>query len=181
MTCIIGLVDRGIVYMGADSMAANGWNARVTKLPKVFKRDDFLIGYTTSFRMGQLLQHRLVIPARGQEPVMDYMVCSFVESVRGCLKDNGYTKIEHNTEEGGQFLVGYGNRLFVIHSDFQVNEHAEGYDAIGCASSYVLGAMRALADLRPKQRILDSLKIAAHFSSGVQRPFYVKVLKTVED
>lgn len=177
MTCIIGLVDKGKVYMGTDSMSAAGWDVRVTKLPKVFKRDDFLIGYTTSFRMGQLLQHRLVIPVCDEESRMDYMVCSFVESVRSCLKDNGYTKIEHNTEEGGQFLVGYGDRLFVIDSDFQVNEYAEGYDAIGCGSSYALGAMRALDDLRPKRRILDSLEIAAHFSSGVQQPFYVEVLK----
>ena len=176
MTCIIGLVADGSVYMGTDSMAVSGWESRVTKLPKVFKREDFLIGYTTSFRMGQLLQHQLVIPPRGKRPVMDYMVTAFVESVRGCLKDYGYTKIENNQEEAGEFLIGYGGRLFEVACDFQVNEYDDGFTAIGCGAPYALGAMKALDDDTPEARIGRSLEIAAHFSCGVQGPFHIREL-----
>ena len=177
MTCIIGLVAEGTIYMGGDSMAAAGWESRVTKLPKVFKRDDFLIGYSTSFRMGQLLQHQLVIPPCGERSVMDYMVTAFVENVRGCLKDHGYTKIENSREEAGEFMVGYGGRLFEVCSDFQVNEYDDSFTAIGCGAPYALGAMKALDDFTPEARIRESLKIAARFSSGVQGPFRVEVLK----
>ena len=124
--------------------------------------------------MGQLLQHQLVIPPREKRPVMDYMVATFIESVRGCLKDYGYTKIENNQEEAGEFLIGYGGRIFEVGCDFQVNEYDDGFTAIGCGAPYALGAMKTLDDYSPEARIKESLKIAAYFSSGVQGPFYVR-------
>lgn len=178
MTCIIGLVHDGKVYMGADSMSASGWDARITNLRKVFKlRDKFLIGYTTSFRMGQLLEHRLEVATQNGEDDMAYMVNVFAEAVRSLLKDNGFSKVDNNKETGGQFLVGYNKRLYLVDSDFQVNEHADGFDACGCGESYALAAMKALEDLSPKERIKKSLEIAAYFSNGVQGPFYVRTLR----
>lgn len=55
MTCVVGLVDKGTVYIGVDSAAVQGWTRRKSRVAKVFHRGPFLIGYTTSFRMGQLL------------------------------------------------------------------------------------------------------------------------------
>lgn len=178
MTCIIGLIHDGRVYMGADSMSASGWDARTTKLKKVFRlKGKFLIGYTTSFRMGQLLEHRLEVAAQNGEDDMAYMVTVFVEAVRSLLKDNGFSKVDNNKETGGQFLVGYNGRLYLVDSDFQVNEHADGFDACGCGQDYALAAMKALEDLPPRERIKRALEIVASFSNGVQGPFYTKVLK----
>ena len=90
MTCIVGLVQKGTVYIGADSASVSGWTSRVTRLPKVFRRGPFLIGYTTSFRMGQLLEHALAVPPQGDESDdMRFMVTTFVESVRALLKERG--------------------------------------------------------------------------------------------
>ena len=61
MTCVIGLEHKGEVYIGADSAATSGWAVSATRLPKVFLVNEFLIGYAGSFRMGQLLQHKLQI------------------------------------------------------------------------------------------------------------------------
>lgn len=185
MTCIVGLVDSGTVYMGADSAAVSGWDTRITALEKVFLKDDFLIGYTTSFRMGQILQHQLKMPSRHTEseyvqgrdmPVMEYMVTVFVECVRDCLKKYGYSKIENNQEEGGDILLGYEGRLFRIGSDFQVNEYADGFAAIGGGYAYALGALQALVDIPARQRVRQALEISAYFSNGVTGPFYVEGL-----
>jgi len=176
VTCIVGLECDGQVFIGADSMAASGWDARETLLHKVFHRGEFLIGYTTSFRMGQLLEHRLEVAEQGDEDDMAYMVATFVEAVRELFKDNGFSKIDSNQEEGGIFLVGYRGRLYNVCSDFQVNRFSDGFAACGCGEAYALAALKIYDDLGPNQRCLEALKIAEYFCAGVRGPFFVEVL-----
>ena len=177
MTCIIGLEHDGYVYIGADSASvAAGWDVWQTRLQKVFRRGPFLIGYTTSFRMGQILQHHLEVREPEREESDDaFMVCAFIEAVRKCLKDKGFARIESNQESGGFFLVGYAGTLYRVTGDFQVNSNAGGLDALGCGADYAFGAMKALEDLPPCERLLSALKIAAHFNAAVRAPF--KILK----
>jgi ATP-dependent protease HslVU (ClpYQ) peptidase subunit len=178
MTCIVGLVHRGSVYVGGDSASVQGWTSRITRLPKVFRRGPFLIGYTTSFRMGQLLQHHLEVRTqRDDEDDTEYMVTEVAERVRLLLKERGLAKVEANAESGGQFLVGYRGRLFSVQQDFQVNEMADGYDAVGSGAEYALGALRALDRSPPLGRLRKALEISAHFNMGVSGPFFVKVLR----
>ncbi|MBK8937137.1 MAG: hypothetical protein IPM79_05715 [Polyangiaceae bacterium] len=179
MTCIVGLVEKKIVYIGADSASVSGWTSRVTRLPKVFKKGPFLIGYTTSFRMGQLLEHALQVPAQpaSERDDMRYMVTVFVEHVRQLLKERGMAKIEANSESGGQFLVGYRSRLYSVQADFQVNEMADGFDAAGSGAEYALGALAALRGVPPVRRLKRALEISAHFNMGVCAPFFVRAMK----
>lgn len=81
MTCIVGLVHGDTVYMGADSAGVSGLDLRLRKDSKVFLRGEFVMGFTTSFRMGQLLQHKFVPPQilDGVDPY-DYMP-AFIDSV----------------------------------------------------------------------------------------------------
>jgi len=178
MTCVVGLVHQKTVFIGVDSAAVQGWTRRTSKVPKVFRRGPFLIGYTTSFRMGQLLEHHLEVPPQdaGQDD-MGYMVTQFIEKVRALLKEKGFTKVEQNTEKGGQFLVGYKGQLYTVESDFQVGHHAEGYDAIGGGADFALGAMRALADVPPQKRLKKALEVAAFFNMGVSPPFKILALR----
>lgn len=180
MTCIVGIVERKTVYIGGDSASVAGWTSRITRLPKVFKKGPFLIGYTTSFRMGQLLEHSLQVPAQAQtdRDDMRYMVTVFVEHVRTLLKDRGMAKIEANAESGGQFLVGYRSRLYSVQSDFQVNEMADGFDAVGSGAEYALGAISALRGVSPIPRLKRALEISARFNMGVCGPFFVRSQKS---
>lgn len=174
MTCIVGLVDEDHVYIGGDSAAVAGYESRETKLEKVFKICDFVIGYTTSFRMGQILEHHLSVRRQhADEADMAYMVLAFIPAVRECLKANGFSQIHDNKEEGGRFLVGYRNRLFSIQDDFQVNEMADGFDACGCGMEYALGALKALQGFDAKPRVEQALKAAEHFCGAVRSPFVI--------
>ena len=177
MTCVIGLVHDGHVIMGADSAGASGWTVRRTCLPKVFLHQDrFVIGYTTSFRMGQILRWHLDVPPQFP-PLADmgYMVTVFVEAVRAVLKKHGFAKTDDNVETGGEFLVGYNGAVYAVGPDFQVNHHIDGFDAVGCGESFALGAMEALngVGLAPRVQVLRALEVAAHFSGGVCEPFKV--------
>ena len=186
LTVIIGLEHEGNVYMGGDSMAAAAWDSNATALRKVFvrtiehenyRRSKFLIGYTDSFRMGQILQYHLTMREQilGEEDEA-YMVTVFVEAARECLKSKGYARVENNTEVGGQFMVGYNGRLWVVHSNFQVMPYTRGFDAIGAGQNYALGAMPALKRLAPEKRIRRSLEITADLCNGVRAPFVVECI-----
>ncbi|MEM1031860.1 MAG: hypothetical protein AAGN82_16035 [Myxococcota bacterium] len=175
MTCVVGLVAGGRVYVGVDSAAVAGWTRRVTEVKKVFRRGPFLIGYTTSFRMGQLLEHQLEVPKQpaGASDI-SFMVTTFVDAVRTLFKEKGFAKVESNSESGGQFIVGYRGGLYTIESDFQVQLQADRFDAIGSGSAHALGAMDVLRDLAPTPRIKRALAAAAHFNMGVCPPFFVR-------
>jgi ATP-dependent protease HslVU (ClpYQ) peptidase subunit len=174
MTCIVGLVDGDRVWMGGDSAGVSGLDVTVRADPKVFRNGPFLIGFTSSFRMGQLLNFRLRVPE--QEPgtgVFGYMVMTFVEAVRDCLKEGGYAQRTNDAESGGSFLVGYRGRLFSIQSDYQVCEAIRGFHAIGCGADYALGALAASAHLGSEQRVRLALEVAETFSGGVRAPFRI--------
>ena len=177
MTCIAGLIDKGNVYMGADSAAVGGLNLIVRADQKVFVRDDFIMGFTTSYRMGQLLRYKLQVSPRPERiDVFEYMVTSFVEAVRKCLKDGGFAEKKDEKESGGAFLVGYAGRLFCVEGDYQVEEHVLPYHAVGCGTEIALGALFANGHLKPEERVRQALEAAEQFSAGVRRPFVIKEL-----
>lgn len=177
MTCIIGLVHKDRVYMGGDSMAAASWDMQAVRHPKVFKTGEFIIGYTDSFRMGQLLQYEFAPPGHDSLTPRAYMTSVFPEAVRKLFADKGYLWVENSRESGGEFIVGYRGALYTVQSDFSVLQYREAFTAVGCGKPYALGAMACMEALSPKRRIRQALQIAAQFSNGVCAPFYVEVLK----
>lgn len=174
MTCVIGSIEKGAVYMGADSAGVGGYSLSRRKDSKVFINGEFIMGYTSSFRMGQLLRYRFSPPKQKEgQDIFEYMISDFIEAVRSCLKDGGYTKVSSNEETGGTFLVGYRGRLFTVESDFQVGELYEDYAAIGCGQDIALGSMYSTKGKPPDERIKTALEAAEEFSAGVRGPFNI--------
>jgi len=125
--------------------------------------------------MGQVLEHCLQVPKRrARETPHHYMVTHFIEAVRTEFRKQGVSSMEQNKEKGGQFLVGYADHLFSINSDFHVGDMRDGFDCIGSGAAVALGAMKALEDLPPKQRIERSLEITAYYQADVLEPFRFK-------
>lgn len=143
MTCIAGIVKNEKVYMVADSVASNGYSNSVCRNPKIFKKGGYLIGYTSSFRMGQIIEHKIKLPKpKSGKITMSFMCNDFIESIKKGFKDGGYMmKGESGDDMGGCFMVGYKNRLFVIYSDFQVYEPDHPYMAVGSGSDVAMGCL----------------------------------------
>ncbi len=180
MTCIVALkTNDGRVLMGADSAGVAGlsmWN-RVD--PKIYRVGSMLIGFTSSFRMGQLLGYSLSVPEHHSDvPVERFMATTFIDAVRGCLKSGGYARKDNETESGGTFLVAYRGRVFEIDSDYQVGERAEPYNSVGCGIDLALGSLCTSDGLieDPRTRIIKALEVAAQYSAGVRAPFIVQEL-----
>ena len=174
MTAIVGLVDRGNVYVGGDSAGVAGWSLTVRADSKVFTNGPYVMGFTSSFRMGQLLRWSLKAP-RPKGDLEKFMATTFVDAVRETLKTGGWLKQDSNRDEGGTFLVGVAGRLFMVADDFQVGEAVDGYAAAGCGHELALGALHATTSLglQPKKRVRLALKAAERYSAGVRGPFTV--------
>lgn len=173
MTCIVGLAHEGKVYIGGDSAGVGGYSLTVRADRKVFRNGDFVMGFTSSFRMGQLLHHAFSPPKRHPDTDVDkFMVTYFINAVRDCLKSGGYAEKHNDAERGGVFLVGYEGRLFRIDNDYQVGEAADGFDAVGCGEEIAQGAMFANKTGKPEQRLRVALEAAERFSAGVRGPFH---------
>ena len=174
MTCIVGIAENGRVYIGGDSAGVGGMDLTVRSDEKVFKNGEFLFGFTSSFRMGQLLRFSFSPPSRAEG--MDdykYLVTTFIDAVRASLKAGGFATTRDGSEQGGQFLLGYRGKLYAVYSDYQVGAAVDGFDAVGCGCQIANGSMFSTAGKPPKERIEIALKAAERLSAGVRGPFTI--------
>jgi len=175
MTCIVGIAENGKVYIGGDSagVAVSNLSLAVRADKKVFRNGPFVMGFTSSFRMGQLLHHAFSPPKRHPDTDIEkYMVVDFINAVRNCLKNGGYAEKSNEVEYGGTFLVGYEGRLFRIGSDYQVGESVDCYDAVGCGEDIALGSLYSSTGKKPIERLRLALEASERRSAGVRGPFH---------
>ncbi len=177
MTAIVGLVHEGTVIIGGDSAGVSGYSLTVRADQKVFSTGPYVMGFTSSFRMGQLLRWAFEPPVPDTEQLEKFMATTFVDAVRETLKAGGWLRKDSDQEEGGVFLVGVAGRLFTVLQDFQVGEAADGYAAVGCGDELAVGALYATAklSLSPTARLTTALSAAERFSAGVRGPFTLVV------
>ena len=181
MTCIVGFVEGNTVWMGGDSAGVGGYDLTVRADEKVFRNGPMLFGFTTSFRMGQLLRYALEVPDHDPRVDIDkYMVTTFVDAVRACLKNAGWAEAVNGQEKGGHFLVGYKGKLFKIECDYQVGKSLDGYDATGCGEQIARGALYATEGgvVAGRERAELALRAAERCSAGVRGPFHVLSLES---
>lgn len=179
MTCIVGIIDKKEIVMGADSAGVAGLKITTRKDPKVFKNGNFLIGCTSSFRMINLLRFSLNPPEQlSSQDDYEYMCTSFIDSVRDCFKRGGYTYVNNNQENGGTFLVGYNRRIYCIESDFQVAESLNDYTSIGCGEEFAIGSLATTQGqpMSSEERVKIALKISSENSGGVAPPFIIETI-----
>jgi ATP-dependent protease HslVU (ClpYQ) peptidase subunit len=179
MTCIVGIEHDGKVYIGGDSASTQGEYLTVRSEEKVFVRDSFAFGFCGSWRMGNLLRYSLTMPTYteqlSEDAEMAFMAGEFVNSLRECLKDGGFAKVENNVEAiDGVFLVGWKGKLYICGEDFQIGHAAQGFYAIGSGAAHAEGALYALsASMPPIEKLRCALDTAEALIASVQGPFKV--------
>lgn len=141
MTCIVGFIDKNKdLWMGADSLGSNNSIKTERKDTKLFYNNQFLIGYTTSFRMGQILRYKWNSPKNvNKKDDYEFMCTDVIDSIRECFKENDY--------ENGEFLIGYNNRLYTIEEDFQIAEQVDKFASCGSGCYFAIGAMNILKNI----------------------------------
>lgn len=92
MTCVVGIRTEDYVYVGTDSFGSNSFTGSKINYPrKVFQVGDFIIGVCGSFRMIQILTHKLVIvPRFVDQDIYEYVYTSFYDSLINCLRQEKF-------------------------------------------------------------------------------------------
>jgi len=179
MTCICAISNGETVWMGGDSLGAdNRFNCSVRKDKKVFISGEYLIGFTSSFRMGDILKWSFEPPEMDdkEKNIEKFMANTFISSVIRALDDNGYGKTENNQKEGGEFLVGVRGKIFHVHSDYQIGLYQANFDACGCGRDLALGSLyttHKVGKLSNPKRLEMALEAAQNFSAGVRSPWTI--------
>lgn len=169
MTCIIGYIDEnGVGHMAGDSAGtAVGYHTRSDNVhPKVFRNGEMLIGYTSSFRMGQVLEHDFLPPAH-KEGLNDYqyMVKQVVPALRTVFVETNYMQKED--KEGGSFLIIYRGKLFSLQEDFAVFERPSNFDSCGSGGTASSTAFETMLEfgLVPHLGVREALVKAVEITS----------------
>lgn len=161
------------MLIGGDSAGVAGYSLTVRADEKVFVTGEFVFGFTSSFRMGQLLRYKLTPPPFLEATELDkYMATAFIDSVRQVFRDGGWMEYNDGVQRGGTFLVGVRGCLYTIASDFQIGRSVAGYNAVGCGDDLAMGALYATRSISSaRKRAQTALEAAAEFSAGVVGPF----------
>lgn len=176
MTCIVAVKDNGKVLIGGDSLGSNYQTKTVRVDQKVFIKGDMLFGFTSSFRMGQILEYAFTLPERPVDVSdMQYLVGTFIPALMTCYKDNNWLKKEQEIVSGGVFLLGYRGEIYKIESDFQVGISTEPYGACGSGAELALGSLHTTHryDIKAKERITLAIEAASHHVVSVGGPIHI--------
>lgn len=144
MTAIVGFSKNNTVYMAGDTQGSSDLVKYEVTRPKVFKNGEFLFGYTSSFRFGDILEYIFVPPARAFDMTdIAYLIKYFIPELRECLEKHKYTGIDENGQSGN-FLLGYRGHLYEVQGDFSIVEPTQNFASVGSGFAYCLGAMSVL-------------------------------------
>jgi len=185
MTCIVGLIENGIVYMGGDSAACDDSSLNIIKGLKVFKKDEFLFGISGNPRMSDILRYNFEIPVimDKDQDILEYMHQYFIPELKECLSGNGVLIKQNEVVSSDSWvMIGYQGRLFVLQSHFHLSESLLNYDALGSGMDAALGCLYGLEDLMnsewivkmgPEEKLILALQASERFNCNVRRPFTI--------
>lgn len=178
MTCIVGYIEDGAVWIGGDSQATAGLEMAIRADEKIFEAHGFLYGTSGSPRFNQILRYSFVPPRKKKNrDIMGYFTGEYIDKLMELLKDKGHAKIKDGVSGiESTFLIGHEGELFKIYGDYQVEVLRLQYNAAGCGEDFALGCLHGLKGIKmkPEERIRAALEAAETFSAGVSRPFVIK-------
>jgi hypothetical protein len=175
MTCIVGAVVGGVVAIGGDSMANASCPYDLIASPKVVRVGHLIIGVSGSPRVTNVA-HYCFEPSDIDGDPMRWMVRTFVPHLMAVFRDN-QVPLEPKENQDWAMLVSAGGRLFAVYDDWQVEETAYGFAAVGCGSRPALGALHAIprigAQLGARESVEIALRAAEASDTHVRGPFTI--------
>ena len=182
MTVIAARIKKnGSIVMGCDTCVSNGYSQSITKAPKVFIHNKFIIGTSGNIRTANILQHRFRPPTMTQgQSEDDYLFTSFIDHLRTTLRDSGAMSTDEGTDQmGATLLLGHDGRLFYIYADFGIVESPMPYGAVGSGAMAALGSFHATSEknMDAKRQVMTAMEAAAEHACGVRGPFHLLTLR----
>lgn len=173
MTCIVAVEHEGVVYMGSDRAGSNGYTIAPYDAPKTFTNGPALIGFTSSFRMGQILRYGLEVPSHTLSWDVDrWMATDFMLALREAYGRHGWDRTDNGVAKGGNFLIAIHGRCYEVHSNYAFLRSVSGEYATGSGEDHAMGALYATRSWSdPTARVMNALEAAAEHCTTVAGPF----------
>lgn len=177
MTCIVGIQNKGRVYLGGDSAATSPDGSQtIIADKKVFVNGGVAIGICGSPKVIDPLRMIRFAKIKFRQDERNYLVEEVLPKIKDALKKSGCV-IEH-PEHGeifqGALLIGVRGSLYRIESNFQIITDSHGFDAIGSGADIALGSLHSTKGIRDsKTRIKSALEASSIANSGVRPPFAI--------
>jgi len=172
MSCVVAIIQDGVIYMGGDSLAIDDdSNQTLVKDEKVFyktvgKKSKMLMGFVGNYRIGNMMKHIFWCPKRlSNDTTEQYIYDRFIAALKDAVKGEKF--------DDTSLLLGYEKNLYVIEDDFSVICPVSPYTAIGHGAPYALGALSVLFSFgtTPQMKIEMALTAASEHSAAVKPPY----------
>ncbi len=165
MTCIAGLVDDNIIYIGGDRGISDDSSIMSMLQPKVIIKGDWIYGYAGSLGNGQLFNFIDLPDVKNKEDVYKILRMDIVENYKSILDTHGSSKDDDSTD----FIIGCMGRLFEFNTDdWGVAEITEV--SIGSGGNFALGSLYSTIGSDPLERIGLAIGSAITYSPTCQGP-----------
>ena len=163
MTCIVGIVEDNVVYIGGERSLADDHNILSSPMPKIAMRDGWIYGYSGTIGIGQLMD--IINLPRAEGADFKTIKTKIVPALSVAIDNYSRDAAEHDT----QWLIGVNGRLYEVSAaDWGVVE--VNYTAIGGGSQYAFGSLYTSIDNTPIHRIEQALYAAITYSPTCQGP-----------
>lgn len=172
MSCVVGVVERGGVCVGADSAHTGSTVYLCESTNKLFRAGEFVVGFSGAGRALQALR-AMEWPEYEGGDVLPWLVREWVPAAQVALLDAGMWSRKDNGFDGA-ILIAHGKRLFVVVGNLQVLEDVRGYTAIGCGGDTALGALYATKGQSAEDRVRLALEASVEHNEGVRPPFVIE-------
>jgi 20S proteasome alpha/beta subunit len=181
VTVVVGVQHKTGVILAADAQWSWDNDNRMADLaqPKVHSLLETLaVGYCGSGRFGQILTYHLVdsledpfLPREGRDEQY-WAVREFIPYLRDVTHQHGHLHIleEDQTESFGQsaFLLAVRGELFLVESDFSVNQHRLPYESVGSGAENAMGVLHELLGEDPNQALVTEARAEKIARKAVQ-------------
>ena len=157
MSCVVGLLQNGKLYMGSDGIATTeDGEKRPVICIKVFTNKKYLLGYSGSVRHGQLVGPRHFDPPTN--------VLDFPDEIREIFEEKGA-------------ILSTERRLYELLIDFQMNEVFGSFTSIGSGAPYAMGSLFATQKWNsPEKRIKNALDAAFEYDRSCGEPYTIEIM-----
>jgi len=167
MTCIVGIVEDGVIYIGGERGISSEDLILSSPVSKVAVRNDWIYGYAGTIGIGQLMDVINLPRAEGAD--FKTIKTKIVPALQVAIENYSRDHSDHDT----QWLIGANHRLYEVSSaDWGVIE--VDYTSIGGGSGYALGSLYTSFMHRdaysPETRIQLALHSAITLSPMCQGP-----------
>lgn len=158
MTCIIAYTNGESSFIAGDKLGSNGFTKSVMVEPKIFEKkfikvlenginqeeQCIAIGGTTSFRMLQILDHKLKLPLQPKDTTfIQYLVSHVIPEIRKIFKEEWGSRDNSQEVGGGQFILLHDHIIYEVQEDFSVLQPKTNITSVGSGTYHAIGSMQA--------------------------------------